>query len=403
MAIRFIHTADIHFGVENYGHIDPVFGLHTRLLDFRNSFQHIVEYAIKQEVDLFIFAGDAYKNSYPTPTHQRILVKLFLQLLDHGIPVVIIVGNHDHPGSIVKAHALDVFYHIKNPLCHIFSKPGLRTIATKSGLVQIIGLPWPFPILFGSGKKLSSKEIKSVVLEKLKGYKGELNISIPAVLVSHLTMKNGVFSGSEKITVEERDPIFSIEEIYDSRILYTALGHLHKRQYINEKYAEQNPIVYSGSPDRIDFGERSDVKSFCDVTIAVDQKTSFSMIPIPCRPFYIIHIHIESIEQAKDDVKKKLLQYDNLKNAVVKIRYSYNDTYIKYIDLSFLYSLLKDIWHVASIECINAYKKKNNESKGIVYQEKSVYELVNLYIDHNKIYCEEKQIYLDVLKQYLDS
>ncbi len=32
--IRFIHTADIHFGVENYGKIDVKTGIHSRLLDF---------------------------------------------------------------------------------------------------------------------------------------------------------------------------------------------------------------------------------------------------------------------------------------------------------------------------------------------------------------------------------
>ena len=35
--IRFIHTADIHFGMENYGHIDPKTGIHTRLLDFEKA------------------------------------------------------------------------------------------------------------------------------------------------------------------------------------------------------------------------------------------------------------------------------------------------------------------------------------------------------------------------------
>ena len=35
--IRFIHTADIHFGMENYGKIDAKTGIHTRLLDFEKA------------------------------------------------------------------------------------------------------------------------------------------------------------------------------------------------------------------------------------------------------------------------------------------------------------------------------------------------------------------------------
>lgn len=402
MAIRFIHTSDIHFGVENYGHFDTATGLNTRLIDFRNSFQYIIDYAIKENVDLFIFAGDAYKNSYPSPTHQRILLKLFLQLFEKNIPVVMVVGNHDHPGSVIKAHALDVFYHIKNPLCTIFGKPGVCIVQTKSGPVQIIGLPWPFPILFGSGKRFTSKEIKSIVLEKLNLFKGRLDENIPAILVAHLTMKNGIFCGSEKIIIEDRDPLFTIAEIYDKRIQYTALGHLHKYQYINKKYDDQNPIVYSGSPDRIDFGEREDIKSFCDVTINVGKKTFFTTVLIPCRPFYVINLVINSIQNAKELITEKLLQYPDLKKAIVKIRYSYDDTYIKYIDMSFFQNIAKNVWYLASIECINSYKKKNNEKKEVIYQEKNIYELVELYIEKNEIYRDEKNLYLEMLKRYID-
>ena len=40
---------------------------------------------------------------------------------------------------------------------------------------------------------------------------------------------------------------------------YVALGHIHKHQVIG-----QNPhVVYSGSIQRIDFGEENDEKGFC--------------------------------------------------------------------------------------------------------------------------------------------
>ena len=35
MTIRIMHIADIHFGMENYGRLDPKTGINTRLLDFR--------------------------------------------------------------------------------------------------------------------------------------------------------------------------------------------------------------------------------------------------------------------------------------------------------------------------------------------------------------------------------
>jgi len=77
LMITIFHTADVHFGVENYGKIDPASGIHTRLLDFKHSFQQCVDQAIEQSADLLILSGDAYKTAYPTPTQQ----KLFMQQL----------------------------------------------------------------------------------------------------------------------------------------------------------------------------------------------------------------------------------------------------------------------------------------------------------------------------------
>lgn len=402
MAIRFLHTADIHFGVENYGSIDPQTGLHSRLIDFKNSFNYMVDYAIRENLDCFIFAGDAYKNSFPTPTQQRILIKLFLKLLDNNIPVVIIVGNHDHLGNATKAHALDVFYHIKHPLCLVFSKPGLSIIHTKSGPIQIIGVPWPFPAVIAKGKKVTSDMVKAYVINNIDILKQSLNLNFPTILVGHLTMTTGVFSGSEKSILEGRDPLFGIEELIDDRINYIALGHLHKYQYVNEKKKDQQPIVYSGSPDRIDFGEKDDNKSCCIVTVEVGKKTEFFLLPIPCRPFYQIYIHIESMEEAKEKVREEILKYKDIEKAIVKVRYSYNYQYIKYIDISFLQNLLQQVWHIASIECINSYKMKKKEQRTIFHENKNIYNMVESYIDSNENFKKEKDSYIAVLKEYMN-
>ena len=69
--IRFIHTADIHLGVENYGKIDQKTGIHTRLLDFSHALEYCIDYAIEQKVDFFLFCGDAYKTTSPSPCNKN--------------------------------------------------------------------------------------------------------------------------------------------------------------------------------------------------------------------------------------------------------------------------------------------------------------------------------------------
>ena len=121
--IKFIHTADIHFGMENYGRLDPKTGIHTRLLDFERALNFCIDHAIENDFDFFLFSGDAYKTAHPTPTQQRLLLQCFLRLYKANIPVIIIVGNHDNPLSFGKAHALEIFGQLPVDGFHVINKP----------------------------------------------------------------------------------------------------------------------------------------------------------------------------------------------------------------------------------------------------------------------------------------
>jgi len=70
-AVRLIHTADLHLGTELYGHTDSTTGLSTRMTDFTRALDRVVDYAIAEDVDLFLFAGDAYKTRDPNSTYRR--------------------------------------------------------------------------------------------------------------------------------------------------------------------------------------------------------------------------------------------------------------------------------------------------------------------------------------------
>ena len=70
--IRVLHFADIHIGMENYGKTDPQTGLSSRVVDFLHRLDEMIEYARQGDVDLVIFAGDAFKTRAPNPTYQRV-------------------------------------------------------------------------------------------------------------------------------------------------------------------------------------------------------------------------------------------------------------------------------------------------------------------------------------------
>lgn len=326
--MRFFHTADIHFGVENYGRIDATTGIHTRLLDFAKNFELLVDRAISEDIDFVIFSGDAYKTAHPTPTQQKLLAQLLLKLQRAGIPIAIIVGNHDHPLSFGKAHALDVFSYLPVDGFYVFSKPDLKIIQTKSGPVQILGVPWPtrnHVITHEQHHHKNNAEIAAYLSETVGGIIAtlaeKLDPKIPAVLGGHLTVSSGIFSGSEKCAVYGTDPIFLPSQLALPLLDYVALGHLHRFQDLNKSGI---PVVYAGSIERVDFGERNEEKGFVDVTItttpAGHKVTTYNFVQLPTRPMKQIEIQLQ-VDKDQSEQILAALEVQDLDQAIVKVLY----------------------------------------------------------------------------------
>ncbi len=158
--MKIIHFADVHLGMENYGKFDPETGLNSRLGDFLNSFEFLVNYAKNNKIDLVLFAGDAFKTREPSPTYQKAFASKIYELACANIPVILLVGNHDFPGALGKAHTLEIYptLNIKNVF---MVSDEIKIIETKSGPIQIAGLPW-----FTKQQLLSKDELK-LPLEKM--------------------------------------------------------------------------------------------------------------------------------------------------------------------------------------------------------------------------------------------
>ncbi|MBP6870047.1 exonuclease SbcCD subunit D [Candidatus Babeliales bacterium] len=345
--IRFIHTADIHFGMENYGRIDHKTGIHSRLLDFEKSLNTCIDYAIEQNVDFFMFSGDAYKTATPSPTQQKLLMRCFMKLYAAKIPLVIVVGNHDNPLSFGKANSLDIFGSLPLDGFHVFAKPDTLLLQTKSGPIQIVGIPWPNrhnialkEDYFVQSATDITEQISQALAQIITKLAGQLDPTIPAILAGHLTVSNGIFSGSERKAIYGQDPILMPSQLAIKPFDYVALGHLHRFQNLNEAGI---PIVYSGSIDRIDFGERKEEKGFCVVSINKKKECSFEFITIPTRPF--IQIDVE-LDKESDQTSQILaaIQRHKITDAIVKITYklpvtAIDDVDIKKIQLACSYSM----------------------------------------------------------------
>lgn len=336
--ISFIHTADTHLGVENYGKLDSKTGLHTRLLDFQKSFEQVIDFSIKKNVDFFLFCGDAYKTAYPTPTQQKLFLQPLMKLYNAKIPVVIVVGNHDHPLSFGKANSLDVFNSLPLDGFYVLSKPELLELKTKNGIVQIVGIPWPTRnnLITSTEHHLKdSKEItnhlSNAIGKIIQNFASKLDPKNPAILAGHLTVTNGIFSGSEKRAIFGNDPTFLPSQLAVKPFNYVALGHLHRYQNLNSK--GDIPIVYSGSTEKIDFGERKEEKGFCFGKIDPStNKCSYEFIKLKTRPMIQLEIELKSNKDQTKQILEKLANID-INEAILKIIYHIPEDKTDNVDL----------------------------------------------------------------------
>lgn len=332
--MKIIHTSDIHIGVENYGKIDPITGLSTRLGDFLKSFDTVVDYTIEVDADLFVFSGDAFKTREPTPTQQREFAKRIVRLSKNNIPAVLLVGNHDTPNATGKANSLDIYSVMEIPNTTVIRELSAQTLKTKRGEpIQIIGFPW-----------LSRKEFTNSK-EKLVELIGNIDPKIPAIGMVHASV-HGAKYGSEQLVMLGGDMVVDKEPWVDPKIQYVALGHIHQHQIIHQN----PPMIYSGSLERVDFGEEKEEKVFMDVDIVpVGEKfkASYKKIPTGARKFVSFNID-SSTENPTEEVLAQLASRDT-KDCVVKINVNLPHDGNIGLDIEKIHQALKGTFFVAGI------------------------------------------------------
>lgn len=305
--MKLLHFADIHIGMLNYSKLDPETGLESRLIDFFKILDFIVDHAIKEQVDALIFAGDAYKTRDPSPTQQRGFGSRLKRAAKAGIPIIMVVGNHDTPNAEGKANTLDIYSALEIDNIWVSRTPEILNIPTKSGNLQIITAPW-----------LQKSDFKNLG-ENLSILYDKLDLLLPSILVGHLEVE-GASMGSEKGLAIINDATIPLSLLTDKRLSYVALGHIHKHQNLNPS---NNPaVVYSGSPERIDFGEIKEDKGF--VMIEIDQhlekfKTNFQFVKTPARKFVSIIVQLSADDQNPTQTILNEIKKQNLDDTIVKL------------------------------------------------------------------------------------
>ncbi len=323
--IRLLHFADIHIGMENYGGVDPETGVNRRVLDFLQRFDELIEYGLARDVDLVIFAGDAYKQRRPSPTYQRAFATRVKRLADASVPVVLLVGNHDLPTMVQKASSVDIFSTLEVPNVTVARVEDIHNIETKRGPVQVATVPYPVRqrlLTHDDFRGLSieelDEELQRIVTENIEALRRKLDPSVPAVLTAHLSVSEATY-GSERSVMIGRDAVVHKSALDNTAWDYVALGHVHRHQSLNGD--NQPPIVYAGSLERVDFGEEDDPKGFCWVELGSGEAaaaTTWQFVEVAARPFVTIQVDVRDSDEPVQALRREVDRHD-LTGAVVRL------------------------------------------------------------------------------------
>ncbi len=329
--MKILHFADLHLGVENYGRLDPATGLSSRLLDFLNALDQVVDYALENKVDLVLFCGDAYRSREPTQTQQREFAKRINRLSTNGIPIFLLVGNHDLPNAIGRATTTEIFDTLAVKNVYVSNRPQIYSIPTNSGTVQIVSLPW-----LRRSALLAKEETKNLTFDQINQRLQQIltnvitaNISkldpgLPAILAAHVWV-SGAQVGSERSMTIGQEHALLLSNVAHPAFDYVALGHIHKHQVLSQS----PPVVYAGSLERLDFSEEEDDKGFYLIEIEPDREAgkrlvSFDFHQVVGRRFLTIGVNIEppDAEPTATVLKAIAEQQDKVRDSIVRLSIS---------------------------------------------------------------------------------
>jgi exonuclease SbcD len=321
-AIRVLHFADVHIGMENYGRLDPATGTSTRVRDFLTRLDEVIDYALEHQADLAVFAGDAFKHRDPEPTQQREFAQRIKRLAD-AMPTLLLVGNHDMPAVAAKASSVDIFRALDVPGVIVGYKPEAQIVATRRGPVHLAWMPYPMRNRLltreeHQGKSIEELEVAlrqqvSVVLRNLA--EEAAGHDMPRLLAGHLSVAEARL-GSERTVMLGKDVAVLRSTLAEPVWDYVALGHIHQHQDLNP--GSRPPVVYSGSLERIDFGEEGEAKGFCWVELERGQ-ANWKFVPVKARPFLTIRLDARGTEDPTAAALEALRGVE-VEGAVVRVQ-----------------------------------------------------------------------------------
>ncbi len=341
--LKILHLSDIHMGSGfSHGRVNPQTGLNTRLEDFVGTLTKCIDRALAEPVDLVLFGGDAFPDATPPPFVQEAFASQFRRLVDAQIPTILLVGNHDQHSQGQGGASLNIYRTLGVPGFVVGDSINTHRIETRSGPVQVITLPWLTRSTLMTRQDtegLSLAEVNQLIVERLRvvleGEVRRLDPDIPTVLLGHLMIDNANL-GAERFLAVGKGFTIPLALLTRSCFDYVGLGHVHRHQNLNP--ANDPPIIYPGSIERVDFSEEKEDKGYVMVSLQKGQ-AEWEFCPLPARTFRTIQVDLSKADDPVAVMNQAIAKHD-LTDTVVRLIYKLRSEQMDQIDNAALHSAL---------------------------------------------------------------
>ena len=328
MSIKILHFADAHIDAYTGGRLDPSngFSLHTN--DFLKALDEIVDTAIDEQVQLALFAGDAYRNASPVPTFQREWQRRLIRLSRSKIPMLMIPGNHDISNSMFKASALQELDTLQVPYLHLAVRGvHLYTPEELDGVpLQVLAVPWlPLSLLAARDKENKktpeerAREMEEELIRRIQRGMEQADPALPLILLTHYSVQGSKYPSGQTAELG-RDVTLSRSLVCDPAFSYTALGHIHLFQDLNE--GQQPPVVYPGSIERVDYGEAKEKKGFIIAEVE-NHHTEYIFRELHTRRMYNLQYEAKDAETIQENLLAMLPSPEDAQDAMIRLTITY--------------------------------------------------------------------------------
>ncbi len=294
-------------------HLGAVYGLggpngkggNTRIDDYENTLNWIVDYCINNSIDVFVQTGDAFDSRNPNVEEVSVMNRALKRLSMANITSIVIMGNHDYirsgdgyTSSISTLAAKDY------PNVRLVVDPQVVDVYDRDGdSASLILVPFRDRRLYGQKTNVEDSE----------KYDEEVNNLISQATGHKILVGHNFFYEGSYNDYGQTEVLSDWRKYKDVDVV--AMGHYHQFRILNKK----SPIVfYTGSMERLNFGDQN-VSKFVFEYDTKEKKVK----PIKTPVADIIDIYEDlqgsGLEDIEENIRKTLSSHD-ISNKIIRVR-----------------------------------------------------------------------------------